>query len=167
MNSFLIFMKKINDRGYSLVEIVITIALGAVLISAISLSLFTFRNNVEYDILFNEIIESINNSKSLAVVSKLDSTDNRSSFSVKFMENKFVEFEGDIYLEGNESNVEHYIPIGFRLGSVCSPNDDGTVTFSPVSGESVQSCIVSIYKLEDAMPAGTLLIDRYGLEQAY
>ncbi len=159
--------KFLNEKGFSLVEVIITVALGSVLVSVISLSLFTFRNNVAYDILFNEIIESVNNSKALAVASKLDIGDNRINYGIKFLENKFVEFEGDTYIEGNDSNVEHQIPIGFRLGSVCSPNNDGTVIFSPVNGESTQACTISIYKVEDAGPIGTMLINKYGLEQAY
>jgi len=161
------FVRIKNSRGYSLVEVVITVGLSAVVLAVISLSMFTYRNNIEYDNLFHEIIESVHSVRSKAMSSRLDDSDNRTSYSIKFLEDKFVEYEGDVYTDGDSENLEHDIPFGFRLGSLCNPDDDGTITFSPVKGENANMCEVYIYKLESADPLGTVVIGKYGLEEAY
>lgn len=156
-----------NKQGYTLVEIVITIALTAVVVAVFAYAMLNFRNNVQYDILLNRVVESVNYAKTKSMSAKLDSQALRSSYSVKFFENKIVEFEGDIYVEGADTNIEYEVPFGLELSSSCTPVDDGVVSFSAVKGENENSCTVGIHKFEAVSPTGTVYIGRYGVQQAY
>lgn len=159
-------MEVINTKGYTLIEIIITMAIGAIVISATVLGLFSFRSGFEYDILLNQVVESANYSKLKAVSSVLDLSESRISFSVKFFEDKIVEFEGEEYVEGADNNVEYEVPIGLRLSSTCSPNDNGTVIFAPITGVNSNSCTIYIYKFEQINPTGSIVIGKFGVEQA-
>ena len=156
-----------NNKGFSLVEVVIVASISSVIFTTVALSMFTFRNNVAYDVLFHEIIETINDSRAKAVASRLDTGDNRISYSIKFLENQFVEFEGDVYVDGADGNIEHTVPFGFNLSSSCSPNNDGTITFSPINGVNLQNCTVSINKIEGGGAIGSIEVGKYGIEQTY
>lgn len=160
-------MKKLNEeKGYTLVEIIITMSITAIVVVSMTLSIFTFRNNVQYDILLNKIIESANYAKLKSMIGKLDSQGQRSSYSVKFLEGRIVEFEGDVYTEGAASNIEYEVPVGLRLSSICLPQDNGTVTFAAITGENSNTCNVYIYKFEEATPMGSVVIGKFGVEQA-
>lgn len=155
-----------NENAYSLTEVVIAIAVIAIMSIAAGLALFRFRDNVEYDILLNKVTESINYTKLKATQSRLDSDGNRISYGVRFFENRIVEFEGETYVEGADANVEYEVPIGLRLGTSCSPFDDGTVVFSPVEGNNDNECTINIYRFEQSQPIGSVSVSSYGVEDA-
>jgi prepilin-type N-terminal cleavage/methylation domain-containing protein len=155
-----------KNKGFTLTEIIITIALIALVVTLITIGVLNFRNNIEYDILLNKIVESLQFAKMKAVTGKWDSSGSRSSYSIKFFESRFVEFEGDTYVEGGSENIEHEIPLGLRLDPSCSPVDNGIVTFSPIEGENSNSCTIDIYKLEETTPAGSVIVGKHGVTQA-
>ena len=155
-----------GERGYTLVEIIIAMALTAVVATAMAFAFLNFRNNVLYDILLNRIGESVNYAKLKGITSKLDSQDLRSSYSVKFFADRIVEFEGDTYVEGDDANIEYEVPVGLRITSTCSPVDNSVVTFFAITGENSNYCTISIYKFEQAYPTGSVYIGKYGVEQA-
>jgi hypothetical protein len=156
----------LNAKGYSLVEIIITMGLTAFVVTGVSIAMFRFRDNVEYDIVLNKIVESVNFAKTKAMNSRLDSSEQRIPYSVKFFGNRIVEFEGDVYIEGADTNVEHEIPVGLKLTSSCNPEDNGEVMFSPIKGENSNNCTIYIYKFEQPTPTGSVVIGKYGVSQA-
>ncbi len=155
-----------NNKAYTLIEIIIVMSLSGILVGASVLSLFTFRNNFIYDSLLNQIVESVNYSKTKAVASVLDESENRIKHGVKIFEDRIVEFQGEEYTEGADKNVEYDVPFGLRLSSECSPQDNGEVSFSPITGENGNTCTINIYKFEDVKSIGTVLVSKYGVEQA-
>jgi prepilin-type N-terminal cleavage/methylation domain-containing protein len=155
----------INSKGYTLVEIIITMGVSAIIVAAMTFGLFNFRNSVQYDILLNQIVESVNYSKTKASASQLDSEGASSAYGVKFFENEFVEFEGTDYVEGDAKNVENSVPAGLRLSTTCA-TENGQVVFSKVLGENSNDCIVEIYKWEQTSPTGSIVVGKYGVEQA-
>ncbi|MBN2015361.1 prepilin-type N-terminal cleavage/methylation domain-containing protein [Candidatus Dojkabacteria bacterium] len=155
-----------NSKGFTLVEIVLTIAIGAILVSGVTLGLLTYRNNLQYDILLNQIDESVSYAKAKALSGKLDSLNQHSSYGVMFFEDRFIEFEGDEYVEGAVPNVEYNVPVGLRLSATCVPSNNGSVVFSRILGENSNYCTVSIYKFEQTEPAGSVRIGRFGVEEA-
>ena len=155
-----------NDKGYTLIEIVIVIGLGAIVAGAMSWGLMNFRNTVEYDILLNQIVKSMNQVKLKATSSQLDSAGQRTNYSIMFLENKFVQFEGDVYTEGANSNIESDVSTGLKLSTSCAPIDNGIVTFEPIVGTTSNRCIIYIYKFENPSPVGTIVVGEYGVEEA-
>lgn len=156
----------LNNKGYTLVEIIITLGLTAVMVAGVTVAMFQFRDNVEYDILLNKIVESVNFSKLKAMNSKLDSSDARSRYSVKFFSNRIVEFEGDVYTEGADANIEYEVPVGLNLSYSCSPVNNGEISFNAIIGENTNNCTIYILKLEQVLPAGSVVIGKFGVTQA-
>lgn len=159
-------MKISAEKGYTLVEIIITIAVAAIVIVSVTISIFNFRDNIEYDILLNKVIESTNFAKAKAMASKLDAQELRSSHSVKFFQNRIVDFEGEVYTEGGSSNIVYDVPVGLRLESICYPENNGEVTFSAITGENANYCTIYVYKYEGSTLLGTVVIGKFGVEQA-
>ena len=157
-------MKKLSDqKGFSLIEVAIVVALGSIIVLMVGFGVFRFRDTFEYDLLVNGIIETVDFAKAKAVSSELDSQGLRSSYSVRFFEYRYVEFEGDIYVEGANMNVEHALPIGYRLTSSCLHVEDGTVTFIPIEGTNTNSCHINIFQVGNPSPVGIVSIDKYGV----
>jgi prepilin-type N-terminal cleavage/methylation domain-containing protein len=161
-------LKSINrmQRGYSLIEIILTIGIGAIIATTITFGLFNFRDNVQYDIVINEMVESVDYAKVRAMKSQLDAAGQKSNYGVIFFEDSFVEFEGNGYVEGLDSNVLHNIPFGFSLDVTC---DDlgNSIVFARVTGINSNPCEIDIYKWEDNEPTGSVVIGPYGVEEAY
>lgn len=155
-----------NDYAYTLVEIVLTTGLIAIVSTVISLSFLRFRDGMQYDILINQITESINFAKIKATTSKLDEGGNRISYGVKFSDNQIIEFNGDAYVEDAETNAVYDVPIGLRLSTLCSPNNNGEIYFSPITGEAENICTIFIYKFEQTLPAGSVVVQPYGIQEA-
>jgi prepilin-type N-terminal cleavage/methylation domain-containing protein len=156
----------LNKKAYTLVEIVITLALGAIITTGVTVSMLKFRDNVQYDILLNKIVESVQSTRLKAVSSKENNAGVRSSFSVHFFTDRIVEFEGSIYTEGAGTNIVSEVPVGLRLSSTCSPVNDGIVTFSVHEGANTNDCIIYIYRFEQTVPIGSIVIKRFGVEEA-
>jgi Tfp pilus assembly protein FimT len=156
-----------RQEGYSLVEVIIIIGITGIIVVVASLSLFNFRNSMEYDILLNEIVESVNSVKSKAVSSRLDSADQRINYSMIFFDTRFVEFEGSTYVEGNSTNIEHNVATSLSLSSQCNPENNGTVSFTPILGLNNNTCTVYIYKVGSSSSVGTIVINTYGIEAAF
>lgn len=160
-------MKVLNEKAFSLVEIIIVISLSTVVFTLTMFALYNFRNNVVYDVVLNEVTESVNYVKLKSMTALLDSNNLQSDYSVVFFSDRFVEFEGDTYVEGASANVEHDVPVGISLSTNCSPVDNGTVTYSVILGTNNNSCAVSIYRIEQAYPVGNVIIGKYGIEYSY
>ena len=158
--------KFLNNKAYTLVEIVVTLGLGAIITTGITISMLKFRDNVQYDILLNKVVESVQSTRLKAVSSKENSASERISFSVRFLTNQIVEFEGSTYIEEAGTNIVSEVPVGLHLSSTCSPVNNGTVTFSSHEGINLNECIIYIYRFEQAVPIGSIVIKRFGIEQA-
>jgi len=156
-----------NQKGITLVEIIIVIAITGIISSIAAFGVLKFRDSIQYNILLNSIVESTNNVKMKAMTSRLDESDTRISYGIIFFENRYVEFEGDTYVEGADTNVEYQVAIGLRLSSTCSPTDNGTVVFSPITGENTNMCTIYIYRLEQVTQIGNIAISKYGVQQAF
>lgn len=155
-----------GEGGYSLTEIMIVIAILSIIAVSATIALFQFRNSVQYNILLNRITESVNYTKLRSLQSELDDNNARISYSVIFFEDRIVEFEGTIYDEDAETNVEFYVPFGLSLSSVCSPVNNGVVTFTPVEAKTLNRCTISIHRFEQPGVIGNVVIGTYGVEDA-
>jgi prepilin-type N-terminal cleavage/methylation domain-containing protein len=160
-------MKKyINQKGVTLIEIIIVIAVTSVIATVTTFSVLKFRDSIQYDILLNSLVESTDSAKMKAVTSKLDNGGSRISYGVRFFDDRFVEFEGELYVEGAGTNTEYQLPVGLHLSSTCLPIDNGTVVFSPILGENNNNCTIYIYRMEQVTPIGSVIINKFGVQHA-
>ncbi|MDD3647141.1 MAG: prepilin-type N-terminal cleavage/methylation domain-containing protein [Candidatus Dojkabacteria bacterium] len=159
-------IEKNSEKGYSLVEIAIVISLGAIVVTMVTFAVFTFRNTIQYDILLNQIVESVNFSKNRALSGRLNDEGSRVGYGVKFFNDTYVEFVGDQYEESDTRNVVNNVPFGLHLDCSCSIDVNDEIVFSAVEGMSNNICTVNIYRSESDDPVGVVVIGRYGIEQA-
>lgn len=154
------------EKGFSLVEIALVLSLGAIVVTIVSFSVINFRNTVQYDILLNQLVESVNSSRMKAFSGRLDDSEQRTSYGVKFLDDSFIEFVGDQYEESDTRNIAYSVPLGLRLETFCTTENNGEVVFSPVEVQNGNSCTISIYKSELTDPVGNVVVGKYGVEQA-
>lgn len=155
---------KMDQRGFTLVEIMISITVGAIVAGGVIFSLFNYRNNVQYDVLVNRLISSINFVNEKARSGVLDSSEQKVSYGVKFFTDRFVEFEGATYLEGDDKNVQNVLPVGYELNVTCVDDTHQEVVFSQVSGENSNPCTINILRWGQTEPITTIIIGKYGIE---
>lgn len=155
-----------NQKGITLVEIVVIITIAAMVLTITTISFFRFRQSFYFDSMLNSIVESVNYAKLKSKTGKLNEEDTRISYGVVFDSDKYIVFEGDSFDPDDENNNEYEIPVGFSLDVVCTPADNGTIVFDPIIGETANTCVVNILNSSSDV-LGRVQIDRTGISEAY
>ena len=151
----------VNQTGYSLVEIIIAIALSAIVGTLSTIAVLNLKEKIESDIVYRNIEESINLAQIKAHSGKVNDSGNQDSYGVAFFDNRIVSFRGSTYVEDEDSNIEYNLPAGFTLSVLCD-DLDSSVIFEPIDGQSSDSCEVEVYHMDDLQY--TIKIGLYGIE---
>ena len=124
-------MIKNKKLGFSLIEIIVVIAIGAVLVAAITVSFSSFRNSKTVDISADQILSVINEARVKTV-----SSEDYSRFGVRFEANRIIFFKGDIFTEPNSSNIETPISPLVEISDISLNGGGADMVFQKLTGKT-------------------------------
>jgi prepilin-type N-terminal cleavage/methylation domain-containing protein len=134
----------LNARtGFTLLEIIIVIALSAVLSTIGIASLRSFQRYAEIDAAANQIVAVLREARDRAVA---DSTS--TGYGVHFESGRYVRFTGSVYSATSTVNIVYSLPPALELYSI-NLGGDSDVIFSPLNGAPDAAGSASIRVIED------------------
>ena len=124
-------MIKNKKLGFSLIEMIVVIAIGAVLVAAVVVSFSSFRNSKIVDISADQILSVINEARVKAV-----SSEDYSRFGVRLEANRAVFFKGDIFTEPNPSNMETPMSPLVEISNISLNGGGVDIVFQKLTGKT-------------------------------
>ncbi len=144
--------KKQNSIGFSLVEMLIVIAILAILVSIVIPSFSKTGGSEALNTTVVSTISVLNEAKSLAVSSK-----DASNYGVRIYNNKLVSFKNNYGTENQEFPISNLVTISTSTGI------DTDIIFNNVSGNTSASGTITITVLNDPSESNTIRIYSTGI----
>ena len=145
-----------NSEGFTLIEILIAVAILMLLAFLAIASFTTFRQQVEIDSSSQNILSTLRLARSKTLAS--ESEDN---YGVHFQADKYVLFKGTSYNPDDSSNNE-YTLTDSEIFSISLNGEGSDVIFNRVRGTTDEDGSVSIRLLSDSSRTHTININSYG-----
>ena len=151
-------MKKNNrNSAFSIIEIIITIAVGLILFTIATSAFMGMRNRQALNTTVEQISSTIQNSQAKTLASKKSQ-----NYGVRFETNRLVVFEGSAFTEPNATNKEIKFSNLAEI-SIISLNGGGqNIIFERLTGETNQYGAITVRVRNDASDAKTITIEKTG-----
>lgn len=151
-------MKKNNHKSaFSVVEIIIIIAVGLILFTITTSAFNGMRNRQALNATIEEISSAIQNSQAKTLASKKSQ-----NYGVRFEANRLVAFEGSTFTEPNTANKEIKFSSLAEI-SVISLNGGGqNMVFEKLTGETNQYGAITVRIKNDTAGIKTITIEKTG-----
>ena len=120
-----------KNSGFSLIEIIAVIAIGAVLVAVIVVSFSSFRNSKTVDITADQVLSVINEARVKTV-----SSEDYSRFGVHFETSRVVLFKGDVFTEPNSSNTETPVSPLVEISNISLNGGGADIVFQKLTGKT-------------------------------
>lgn len=125
---------KIEDqkkKGFSLIEVISAIAIGAILLGVVAVSFASFRDNKSVDISVDQILSVINEARVKAV-----SAEDSSRFGVYFEAGQVTLFKGDSFIESDASNIKTTLSALAEISDVAFNGGGSSILFQKLTGKT-------------------------------
>ena len=120
-----------KNFGFSLIEMIAVVAIGAVLVAIIVVSFSSFRNSKTVDISANQVLSVINEARVKSV-----SSEDYSRFGVRFEANRVALFKGDVFTEPNSSNIETFLSPLAEISDISLNGGGADIVFQKLTGKT-------------------------------
>lgn len=124
---------KNKNYGISIIEMIIAIAIGAILVTAVVISFSSFRNSKIVDVSADQILSAINEARVKTV-----SSEDYSRFGVHFETGRTVLFKGkgDVFTEPNSSNVQMTLSPLVEISDLSLNGGGADIVFQKLTGKT-------------------------------
>ncbi len=119
-----------KNKGFTLIEILITMAILLTIVSMVSISYISFLNRSNVNSANQTIYSLIKQAQDNAI----NNLDNYSQYGVYFQNNQVTEFPGNTYSSTNSLNNSYTLPPGVSISNL-SPTDNNPIIFNNVTGQ--------------------------------
>ena len=151
-------MIKNKNSGFSLVEIIVAMAIGAVLVAGIVVSFSSFRNSKIVDISADRILSVINEARVKSV-----SSEDYSRFGVHFETSRVVFFKGDIFTEPNPANTETILYPLVEISNISLSGGGVDIVFQKLTGKTGNSGSLRVRLKSDNNKYKTISVKSTGI----
>lgn len=127
-----------QKNGFTLIEILIVLAVIGLLIAVVALPLNQFRNNQALQNSTNSIISVLNDARAKTLAG-LDNT----NYSVAVFSNKLVLFKGQTYNSADSTNENYFFDTGITASWSLSGGGN-IISFNRLEGSTSQSGTITI-----------------------
>lgn len=143
-------------KGFSLLEIIISIAVVTIILTIVTNSFRTAQLKKEQDGIVQSILASLDEQKTNSQVGK-----EGSNYGVKFNTDEFILFKGISYTESSSDNESKSIDTRFQISETIS-NVDNIIYFSKLNGNSNENATITISEISDQIDPKSLIIETSG-----
>lgn len=148
-------------RGYSLLELILVIAILGVLVATIVPSFLKFRQSSVLNTETQELVTIINRARLLSVSSKNDQ-----QFGVHFEPSQVVLFSGVTYSAATATNEVHIFNPQITLSSIAINGGGSEVLFQKVTGATNQNATTTLLVL-GTTASTTIIVRPTGIATIY
>ena len=145
-------------KGFSLIEMIVVIAIGAVLVVAVIISFSSFRNSKIVDISADQILSVINEARVKTVSSEVIPV---SAFALKRAESFF--FKGDIFTEPSSSNVQTTLSSLVEISNISLNGGGADIVFQKLTGKTNNYGSLQIRLKSDSNKYKTISVKSTGI----
>ncbi|MFY9492879.1 MAG: prepilin-type N-terminal cleavage/methylation domain-containing protein [Minisyncoccia bacterium] len=142
--------------GFSLVELIVVMAVGGLLTAGATVSFGALRNSTNLEAAADLVKTTLEKSR-LSALAREDG----SGWSVKINSNNLVWFKGTAYDSGDANNKPIGLPDGVQIASVNLENSASSVFFNTLTGTTSPGNVV-ISLISDPAKTRTVYINRSG-----
>lgn len=132
-------MRNKHSQGVTVLEILIVIAILAVLLVTILPSFMNFRRSSLLNAETMEVVTLINRARLLSVSSKGDD-----QYGVHFETSKIVLFKGTAYVATSTTNEAHVFGTGLTMSTTTINGGGSEVVFDKVTGATTQNATTTL-----------------------
>lgn len=148
-------------RGFTALEILIVIAILAILLATILPSFTNFRRSSLLNTDTMNLVTLINRARLLSVSSKYDE-----QYGIHLESGKAVLFRGATYSAGASTNETHLFSTGLTLSSIAINGGGSEVLFEKVTGATTQNATTTLL-VTGTTSSTTVLIFPTGIATIY
>jgi len=132
-------MKPLNQKGFTLIEILIAITIIIIMITTVIVSYRIFEKRTELEDVGQRIFSTLK----LAQTQTLASND-ASQYGVHFESDQYILFKGDAYLAGSPDNNIYQLPSRLEIFQINLASGGNDVIFQRIIGSTAQFGTIEI-----------------------
>lgn len=146
------------NKGFTIIEIIITVAILLVITTLTLIALNTFRENQSFKNAVNETISLINQARS-----KTLSSQDFSQYGIHFELSRVVLFKGTTFSEPNPNNIVLILPSSIEISSISLNGLGVNLIFQKLTGKTDQFGSVVFRVKNDISKTKTIDIKNTGI----
>jgi len=144
--------------GFSLIEMITVIAIGAVLVAVIVISFSSFRNSKIVDVSADQVLSVINEARVKTV-----SSEDYSMFGVRFEASRVVFFKGGAFTEPNSSNIETPLSPLVEISNISLNGGGADIVFQKLTGKTSNGGFLRVRLKSDNNKYKTISVKSTGI----
>ena len=152
--------QKTKQRGFSLIEILAVVTIGAILVTTVLFSFSSFRNSKIADISADEVLSVINEARVKAV-----SSEDYSRFGAHLESGRVVFFKGDVFTEPNLSNIETALSSLVEISDISLNGGGANIVFQKLTGKTSNYGSLRVRLKSDNSKYKTISVKSTGIAQ--
>lgn len=122
-----------NQKGFTLVEIILTMGLFAVLAGFVTINLIRPQAKSSVDNITNSVVAEIKGQQLNTMYADAQGGTSASKYGVYFENNKYILFKGNSYVSADPDNLSYDLPQGVEFIAINLPSSQ--IIFDQLSGE--------------------------------
>ena len=151
-------MKRLNQKGFSLIELLVVVLIIAILIGLAFVSYRLFEKRTELETTAQNILATLKLAQTKTLASE-----GASQYGVHFENDKYILFKGDTYQEGAVENKIYQLPKRLEIYDIDLADEGNDVIFRRISGHTQQNGAIRLRIISAPERTRTIIIQSYGL----
>ena len=150
-------MESPDQKGLSLIEVLIVIFIIVLLVSISTLSYRFFERGTELESASQEILAVLK-----LVQTKTLASEKASQYGLHFENDRYILFKGNLYQAGALENKIYQLPSRLEIYQINLSDGGNDVVFKRISGESEQNGTIALRIVSEPSRSKTITIDASG-----
>lgn len=125
---------KINEKGFTLTELIVVMGILTILLSFVTLNLVNIQQKTSQRSTLDVLIADIKDQQNKAMAGGTKSGQN-TDYGIYFEANRYILFQGSSYVSGDSSNFAVNLDSGLTFTNILFPSSQ--IVFQRVSGEVI------------------------------
>jgi prepilin-type N-terminal cleavage/methylation domain-containing protein len=145
-----------RDKGFSTLEVIISIAIASVLLAIVTYSYQTAQIKKTQEGIVEAVYASLQEQKAYTQAGK-----NGQNYGVKFNSSEFIEFTGTSYSPSSNQNKVSALDPRFEITETIT-NSDNIIYFSKLLGNANQTATITVSHIDTRVPPQHIVIEQSG-----
>ena len=153
-----------SKKGFTLIELMIVMAIVSILIGIVTINLLQLRNTTSVTSNIDALVSDLRSQQIKAMIGATEGRTSTDSYGIYFLSDQYVLFHGTIYNPADTSNFVVNLPEDLEIQATTLPNN--TIVFSQLSGEiagfSGTSASITVQLINSGVQR-VITLNRYGV----